>query len=574
MGCGLSFFADDDVKSSHHETNQDDDSERHRPPSPRDAHDINLNRIKTISKSVAIDEKLGVVPHENVDEPVMPPNSSCSTRYLVAYLACLGFLTAFMGRAALSVSMTAMVNSTIDHELYEMNHRNQSFDFQVCKANGPTNASAKGQDGPFQWSSWTQELILASFYNGFPWLQLPAGYLADANGRAAVWLLGFGYGVSAVCTLLTPLAAHLGVPFLMATQVVSGITQGWTFPVFIALMSRWAPPSERSSLVAIGTSGIPLGQVIGQPVAGLWASSEFAGGWPSAFYFSGALGVLWFIVWMCLVYPSPSSHPRISSKEREYIEKSLLHETKKAAVYPWKSMLTSVPVLAVCIADFSLLWILYLFTTNLPIYLKTVLQFDIRQTGFLAAVPFVFYWLVWTVGGRFTDFLIARTKFKITTIRKLLTFLAFMPSSVLLVAMGYVGCNTSVAMVTLTLGLSITGLAMSGASMCQLDFAPRYSGIISAVVNMFAATSGFLAPLLIGRFTENQADPRGWKIVFWTSAGIMMFGLVFFLIFGTAEIQPWARKTEDVNKNGTDDKSRRAESDVSLFLPQCKSTSV
>ena len=57
---------------------------------------------------------------------------------------------------------------------------------------------------------------------------------------------------------------------------------------------------------------------------------------------------------------------------------------KKTAVsvYPWKSMLTSVPVLAVCVADFSLLWILYLFTTNLPIYLKGVLRFDIREVIF------------------------------------------------------------------------------------------------------------------------------------------------------------------------------------------------
>ena len=81
------------------------------------------------------------------------------------------------------------------------------------------------QDGPFHWSSWTQELILASFYYGFPWSQIPAGYGADAHGRAAVWLLGIGFGVSAVCTLLTPLAAYTGVPFLISMQIVSGITQ-------------------------------------------------------------------------------------------------------------------------------------------------------------------------------------------------------------------------------------------------------------------------------------------------------------------------------------------------------------
>ncbi|XP_063966633.1 sialin-like [Lytechinus pictus] len=129
--------------------------------------------------------------------------------------------------------------------------------------------------------------------------------------------------------------------------------------------------------------------------------------------------------------------------------------------------------------------------------------------------------------------------------------------------MGYVGCNTTAIMVILTLGLSISGLSMSGASMCPLDFAPGYSGIISAIVNVFAATSGFLVPLLIARFTEDQTDPRGWKIVFWISAGIMMFGMVFFLIFGTAELQPWARRTADDNKNEIGDKPQYKNRDIS-----------
>ncbi|XP_063966111.1 sialin-like [Lytechinus pictus] len=188
--------------------------------------------------------------------------------------------------------------------------------------------STRYLEGPFHWSSFTQELILASGFYGFPWLQLPAGFLADTNGNAAVWLLAISFGVPAICTLLTPLVAYQGVPLLITIQVISGLTQGWTFPVFIALIGRWAPPSERSRLVTIGSSGIPLAQVIGQPIAGLLSSSESTGGWPSAFYFSGALGVLCSIAWVFLVYPSPSAHPRISPKEPNYIEQNLRLESR------------------------------------------------------------------------------------------------------------------------------------------------------------------------------------------------------------------------------------------------------
>lgn len=38
---------------------------------------------------------------------------------------------------------------------------------------------------------------------------------------------------------------------------------------------------------------------------------------------SGALGVIWFILWALLAHDSPSKHPRISREEKEYIEKSI-----------------------------------------------------------------------------------------------------------------------------------------------------------------------------------------------------------------------------------------------------------
>jgi len=37
----------------------------------------------------------------------------------------------------------------------------------------------------------------------------------------------------------------------------------------------------------------------------------------------GALGAICSIMWFFLVYDSPAQHPRISTEEREYIEKAL-----------------------------------------------------------------------------------------------------------------------------------------------------------------------------------------------------------------------------------------------------------
>ena len=41
------------------------------------------------------------------------------------------------------------------------------------------------------------------------------------------------------------------------------------------------------------------------------------------FSLAGIFGILWFLVWTVLAFNSPADHPRISDKERDYIESSL-----------------------------------------------------------------------------------------------------------------------------------------------------------------------------------------------------------------------------------------------------------
>ncbi len=53
------------------------------------------------------------------------------------------------------------------------------------------------------------------------------------------------------------------------------------------------------------------------------------GGWPSVFYLIGALTIVWFGLWCLYVYDSPSEHPRISTEELNFIEKSIGNQASK-----------------------------------------------------------------------------------------------------------------------------------------------------------------------------------------------------------------------------------------------------
>lgn len=70
-------------------------------------------------------------------------------------------------------------------------------------------------------------------------------------------------------------------------------------------------------------AGAQFGTIVSMPLSGLLSEYGFSGGWPSIFYVFGAVGCVWSIAFICLVYEDPSSHPRIDEKEKKYIISSL-----------------------------------------------------------------------------------------------------------------------------------------------------------------------------------------------------------------------------------------------------------
>lgn len=70
-------------------------------------------------------------------------------------------------------------------------------------------------------------------------------------------------------------------------------------------------------------SGSYLGLSLCMPIAGILCETPVAGGWPLVFYVFGALGILWYVPWLFLVYDTPAKHPWISKEEREYIESTI-----------------------------------------------------------------------------------------------------------------------------------------------------------------------------------------------------------------------------------------------------------
>lgn len=217
---------------------------------------------------------------------------------------------------------------------------------------------------------------MSSFFWGYLIAQIPVSQLAQHFG--AKILLTIASIFCALLTLITPWAAGIDWKLVLITRALQGLFQGFYFPCVHTMLSKWVHPCERGTLTTITYSGTQAGSVVMLAVSGLLASSPM--GWPSIFYFSGAITLLWTILWICLGASSPTTCSRISNEEKNFIE-SMPGSSQRQLKTPWISILRSTPVIALVIVHSAQCWGFWSLLTEVPSYLVQIFQFDIKTVN-------------------------------------------------------------------------------------------------------------------------------------------------------------------------------------------------
>lgn len=74
----------------------------------------------------------------------------------------------------------------------------------------------------FNWSEYDQNIIMGSFYWGYVLTELPGGRLAEMIGARPVF--GYSMLLASMVTLLTPMAAKIGIFCVIMCRVLLGFT--------------------------------------------------------------------------------------------------------------------------------------------------------------------------------------------------------------------------------------------------------------------------------------------------------------------------------------------------------------
>lgn len=378
---------------------------------------------------------------------------------------------------------------------------------------------------------------MSSFYWGYVVTHLPGGMLAEKFGGK--WTLGIGILSTAFFTLITPLAVEYGgATALIIVRVLMGLGEGTTFPALNAMVSKWAPPSERSKIGSLVFAGAQIGTVVANALSGVLLHYSPIG-WPSVFYTFGGIGVLWFLAFSVLCYSSVDEHPFVSDKEKKYLHDNMdEHTHKDIPSTPWRHILRSVQLWALVLAAVGHDWGFFTMVTDLPKYMSDVLKFDIRTNGLLTALPYLCMWCMSIGSSWVADWMINAKILSRTNVRKLFTTLASIGPACFLIAASYAGCDRTIVVVLFTIGMTLMGTFYPGMRVNSLDLSPNYSGTLMAIVNGIGAVTGIITPYIVGVLTPNQTVNE-WRLVFWIIFFVFVITNMAFVLFASGEVQYW-----------------------------------
>ncbi|VEU37428.1 unnamed protein product [Pseudo-nitzschia multistriata] len=373
-------------------------------------------------------------------------------------------------------------------------------------------------------------IVLSAFFYGYILTQIPAGHLASRIGVKSV--LGVGVVVFTVFDCSTIFASR-SIGLLVVVRACMGCGEGVVMPSLHRFAAAWFPSQERSTLVAVISSGTDLGTIFAL-LFSPWIIRVTGGNWRVVFVFFGALSALWLFPYVRYVTSMPEDHDRISAEEQALItstRRSNHSGPRRGGTNPvlWRTLLTNRSLWVIYAAHFAFNYSWYVLLGWLPTYIHDHLGLDLSQHPLAAALPYICGYVGLLVWGRVSDRLLARG-IRIVHVRRGMNSIGSFVPALCLYLLRYAQ-KPGVAIGLLSCAL-FTGRACTlGFWVNMIDVGPDYAGEIMGLSNTIGTIPGIAGNLITGYILKHT---QSWTIVFSVAALTSVSGGIVFA-FGSTD---------------------------------------
>uniref|UniRef100_A0A915DD18 Major facilitator superfamily (MFS) profile domain-containing protein n=1 Tax=Ditylenchus dipsaci TaxID=166011 RepID=A0A915DD18_9BILA len=390
------------------------------------------------------------------------------------------------------------------------------------------------------WDASSISFMHAAFYAGTFFAVLIAHKGSQMVGAKDI--ISYSVLTIFVCTWAVPFVVYF-LPHYLFTSAIRffmGFAQGFFIPCASLMIAKWYAESEKSTAMAIFTTGNQLGLSLAMFLTAELCKVPFLGGWPTSFFLYGLIGAVFLCVWCPLAADKPRDSKRITAVELAHIEGVGVKRLAISVISktPYKQILLSPVVLSLNLCGFCQSFVLVSMISYLPEFNKAVLGLQLSANGKWSSLPFAIQVFSKVLFAFIADSMKTRG-FSVNSVTKLFNGIACFGCGFCMLMVS-ISSDGSVILTFLCLGLSLTSGYVAGYYTSIVCVAPTYTAAISAYNQVFSQFASIIAPIIIGHVTQ-KSDINAWSLVFQILVVILLVSGLTFQLFGSANIQPWAQ---------------------------------
>jgi sugar phosphate permease len=358
-------------------------------------------------------------------------------------------------------------------------------------------------------------LVFSAFTFAYALFEVPSGWMADRFGaritltRIVVWW--------SLMTAATGMA--VGFASLLAVRLLFGLGEAGTFPSMARVYARWLPGAERGRMFGLAIMTGAFAGAVTQPlVVALLAVTT----WRHTFALFGMVGLVWAVAWWRWFRDDPAEHPGTNQAERALLRAGGA-EPRERRPLPWRRMLASRTLLALCTMYAGAIYGWYFYLTWLPTYLLRARGFDLAHAGALAALPLLGIGVGVLAGGWASDALVRRLGARAG--RRIPGLVGF-PLAAAAIAGAIVTDVPLHAALFLAAAAGLAALGVAPAWAVCLEIGGVNSGVVSGAMNTFGNLGGAASPIVVGLSLERW---HSWEAPLWSVAACYLVAALAWL---------------------------------------------
>jgi sugar phosphate permease len=381
----------------------------------------------------------------------------------------------------------------------------------------------------FGFSQTEMGLLLSAFLWPYALANLPAGWLVDRFGPKKM----FSWGVGLWSTFTVMAGFVNGYSMFYTLRVLLGISESPFFTSGIKITHRWFSDKERALPTSIINTGSQIANAVAPPILTVLLLTL---GWRGMFIAIGLAGIPLLLVWLKF-YRNPSEREEQSiHANAQRVQPSVVEANGNNA--SWAALFKHKTTWFMVIGNFSIMFTIWVYLTWLPGYLEKSLGFSLKQTGWLAAIPFFAGILGVLCGGSISDRLIRRGVNTITA-RKVPIVVGAAMAACFVAPVPFVH-STALSIGLLSVGYFFSQLPQGVIWTLASDIAPKEQvASMGAIQNFGGFLGAACAPIVTGVILDATGQ---FTNVFFLGAGLLTLGALSYGLFVKKPIQVTMQK--------------------------------